>query len=343
MTNPALLIQNEIAERITVRGLVQGVGFRPTVWRLAHEHALRGWVTNNGTGVEIYACGDPANLEQFIADLTLKAPPLARVDAVARDAADVLPLEKRFRITDSVVSSVHTGVVPDAIICESCRAEIFDPYARRYRYPFTNCTHCGPRLSIIQGIPYDRHQTTMAGFAMCEDCRSEYNDPHNRRFHAQPIACYACGPRAWIERADGKPLVTSDKICLTLTTGECDKDNNFGYQCVCVYTQGYWKNHSSNWPVCSLTLGGKCYSKCTLLNLLGTSTTTDKTLIIARQLIAAVRFNRFEKPEANSRDLRHLVPRESTFLARIAQQRPKVVGRPCLHILVSSPIPPTEF
>jgi hydrogenase maturation protein HypF len=227
MTETAVLATGEIAERIIVRGLVQGVGFRPTVWRLAHGHGVRGWVTNNGNGVEIYACGNAEKFERFIADLRLKAPPLARVDEIIRRPARLLPAEESFRIAESVASSVHTGVVPDAAVCEACRAETFDPFARRYRYPFTNCTHCGPRLSIIQGIPYDRHQTTMAGFALCGACRREYDDPSDRRFHAQPIACYACGPRAWLGRADGKPLAVEaltklddvDAACTLLERG----------------------------------------------------------------------------------------------------------------------------
>ena len=221
MTETAVLTKSEVAERITVRGLVQGVGFRPTVWRLAHEHRLRGWVTNNGNGVEIYACGNTEDVEQFIADLTFKAPPLARVDAVTRSTAELLPVEESFRIAESVTSSVQTGVVPDAAVCEACRAETFDPFARRYRYPFTNCTHCGPRLSIIQGIPYDRCQTTMADFSLCEDCRREYDDPADRRFHAQPIACYACGPRAWLDRADGRAMAVDALTMLDDVDAAC--------------------------------------------------------------------------------------------------------------------------
>ena len=160
MTDAATLTQSEIAERITVRGLVQGVGFRPTVWRLAQQHNIRGYVTNSGNGVEIHACGVGKNLSQFITALTNDAPPLARVDEIVRNTAELLPSDAGFQIAVSVTTSVHTGVVPDAATCAACRAEIFDPFARRFRYPFTNCTHCGPRLSIIHGIPYDRQQTT---------------------------------------------------------------------------------------------------------------------------------------------------------------------------------------
>ncbi|HEY6403320.1 MAG TPA: acylphosphatase, partial [Blastocatellia bacterium] len=181
-------VQNLAAERITVRGLVQGVGFRPAVWRLARLHKIRGHVANNGEGVEILACGKTEDLERFIAALKNEPPPLARVDQVNRSpiAGPILPLigGEIFTIEESAATAVRTGVTPDAATCEDCRAEIFDPFARRFRYPFTNCTNCGPRLTIIQSIPYDRRHTTMAAFALCADCEREYRDPADRRFHA---------------------------------------------------------------------------------------------------------------------------------------------------------------
>src|SRR5262245_23151837 len=213
--------QNLVAERITVRGLVQGVGFRPTVWRLARLHNIRGHVANSGEGVEILACGKTEDLERFIAALKTEPPPLARVDQVNRSpiAGPIAPLigDTSFTIEESAATTIRTGVTPDAATCEDCRAEVFDPFARRFRYPFTNCTRCGPRLTIIQSIPYDRRHTTMAAFALCANCEREYGDPADRRFHAQPIACHACGPRAWIERADGGPfavdaLATPDEV-----------------------------------------------------------------------------------------------------------------------------------
>lgn len=217
----------EIAEHITVRGLVQGVGFRPTVWHLAQQHHIRGTIANNGDGVDIHACGNPANLEKFVAALQTQAPPLARVDVIMRRVAAALPPQADFQIIASQSTDVHTGVVPDAATCEACRAETLDPFARRFRYPFTNCTHCGPRLSIIRGIPYDRPNTTMKDFALCEACSREYHDPADRRFHAQPIACHKCGPRAWLERADGKPVTAEmfsmlddvDAACTLLQKG----------------------------------------------------------------------------------------------------------------------------
>ncbi len=189
------------AELIRVRGLVQGVGFRPTVWRLARNYGLRGWVGNDGGGVTALLCGAPADIAGLV-DALRRAPPLlARIDAIERVPAAVPPDCADFRIVESRADAVHTGVVPDAATCPACRAEIFDPRARRYRYPFANCTHCGPRLSIIEAIPYDRATTTMRTFRMCAACAAEYRDPADRRFHAQPIACAACGPRVWLEPA----------------------------------------------------------------------------------------------------------------------------------------------
>lgn len=200
----------ERAEMIRVHGLVQGVGFRPTVCRLARRYGLRGWVANDGQGVSIHVCGSAAAVEEFVLALSYDAPPLARVERIERAAAALLPPSADFHIEASRVSGmaarVHTGVVPDAAVCCACVQEVFDPFARRYRYPFTNCTHCGPRLSIIQAIPYDRAATTMRAFKMCPVCSAEYHDLEDRRFHAQPIACHACGPGVWLERADGAPI-----------------------------------------------------------------------------------------------------------------------------------------
>ncbi|MBA3505561.1 MAG: carbamoyltransferase HypF, partial [Betaproteobacteria bacterium] len=211
----------ESAERIRVRGLVQGVGFRPAVWRLAHRYGLRGWVANDGEGVDIHVCGPAAALHQFVGALEQETPPLARIDRVEREPAALLEQGEDFRIVESFATSVHTGVVPDAATCPACVAEIFNPLARRYRYPFTNCTHCGPRLSIIEAIPYDRAATTMRTFALCAACSAEYNNPNDRRFHAQPVACHACGPRAWLERADGAPIALDTLTTLDAVDAAC--------------------------------------------------------------------------------------------------------------------------
>lgn len=183
------------AERIRVRGLVQGVGFRPTVWRLAHDSGLAGDVRNDGDGVLIRVQGSAAAIEGFCRRLHSECPPLARIDDVQRTAGDSWDAADDFVIVASEGGEVHTGVVADAATCPACAAEIRDPDDRRYRYAFTNCTHCGPRLSIVHGIPYDRANTSMAVFPMCAACAAEYDDPADRRFHAQPNACPDCGPR----------------------------------------------------------------------------------------------------------------------------------------------------
>ncbi len=187
------------AARIRVRGQVQGVGFRPFVWRLAARHEIRGEVSNDAEGVLIHAEG--AALDVFLAALRDEAPPLARVDAVECEPVEPHLGLSGFSIRETHAGAVRTHVTPDAVVCPACSAEILDPDERRHGYPFANCTHCGPRFSILEQIPYDRATTTMRAFAMCPACRREYEDPGDRRFHAQPIACPDCGPRAWLEVA----------------------------------------------------------------------------------------------------------------------------------------------
>ncbi|MCF7989946.1 MAG: carbamoyltransferase HypF [Thiohalocapsa sp.] len=198
-------------ERIRVRGLVQGVGFRPTVWTLARALGLRGTVRNDGDGVLIRAWGDTDSLGLFAERLRSACPPLARVDSIERVPLTDPPDDDEFVIVASAATEVHTGIVPDAATCEACAAEVADPSNRRYRYPFTNCTHCGPRLSIVRAIPYDRANTSMSVFPMCPACGAEYGNPADRRFHAQPNACPVCGPRAWLVAADGsEPRVAGE-------------------------------------------------------------------------------------------------------------------------------------
>jgi hydrogenase maturation protein HypF len=186
---------------VNVRGVVQGVGFRPFVYRLAHDHGLTGWVLNHSGGVEIEIEGPPGALEVFIHDLAAQAPPLARIVAVDVSAA---PPEgyARFEIRHSVAQEGRYQLIsPDIATCADCLRELLDPGDRRYRYPFTNCTNCGPRFTIIRDIPYDRPLTTMQPFRMCSECQGEYHDPLDRRFHAQPNACPMCGPHVWLEEA----------------------------------------------------------------------------------------------------------------------------------------------
>lgn len=183
-----------------VRGQVQGVGFRPTVWRLATEMGLTGDVRNTAQGVEIRLWG-PAR-DEFETRLRAALPKLAAIEAIEGFTLD-LPAPSTFEILASEPGKVRVAVTPDTAICPDCLAETRDPFQRRYRYPFANCTNCGPRLSIIEAAPYDRAKTTMAAFNLCPDCRAEYENPADRRFHAQPIACHACGPRAWLEKLGG--------------------------------------------------------------------------------------------------------------------------------------------
>lgn len=184
-------------ERIIIEGEVQGVGFRPFVYRLARELGVGGFVRNEGAGLVIEAEGEACGgaLERFVRRLGDAPPPGARVESIARAA---LPArgETRLRIAASEGTPVLPRVVPDRVTCADCLAEVRDPASRFCDYPFTNCTACGPRYSIVDHVPYDRAATAMAGFAMCAECRREYEDPGSRRFHAQPIACPRCGPRA---------------------------------------------------------------------------------------------------------------------------------------------------
>ena len=194
---------------IRVRGLVQGVGFRPTVWRLAQRFGLSGEVLNDGEGVLIHAWGPPAALAEFEITLSMDVPPLARIDSIECTPLATVFDGTGFRIVESQRGAVRTGIAADAPACPACLADIRDPANRRYRYPFTNCTHCGPRLSIVRAIPYDRATTSMAAFDMCPACLAEYRDPADRRFHAQPNACPECGPKVWLEGAAGSAADTS--------------------------------------------------------------------------------------------------------------------------------------
>ena len=181
--------------KISVRGIVQGVGFRPFVYALARRHGLSGLVRNDAEGVHVEAEGPPEELELFLRGIREEAPPLAVVEAVAWCPLATLG-EREFRIEESREGVRRRALVsPDVATCKDCRAEIFDPTNRRYRYPFTNCTNCGPRFTITLSVPYDRATTTMSRFEMCPECRREYDDPADRRFHAQPNACPVCGPR----------------------------------------------------------------------------------------------------------------------------------------------------
>jgi hydrogenase maturation protein HypF len=191
---------------VRVQGAVQGVGFRPYVYRLADDLGLAGFVLNDARGVLLEVEGASTDVERFLARLAAEAPPLAAIERV--EAEDREPIGRRgFEIVESRGGGVPDAhVTPDTATCADCLQELFDPRDRRFRYPFTNCTNCGPRFSIVQGVPYDRPLTTMSGFRMCSRCRAEYDDPANRRFHAQPNACPECGPSVSLVGPDGAAM-----------------------------------------------------------------------------------------------------------------------------------------
>jgi hydrogenase maturation protein HypF len=194
-----------IGTRIHITGIVQGVGFRPFVYSQAIRQGLTGWVCNTSAGVDIEINGEPEEISTFIHCVKTEAPPLARIDSFEHYQTPIKQYESFEIIQSQEVSNAFQPISPDICICQDCLNELFDPNNRRYRYPFINCTNCGPRLTIIEEIPYDRPYTTMKDFKMCPDCRREYYDPNDRRFHAQPIACPVCGPGIWLENCEKKP------------------------------------------------------------------------------------------------------------------------------------------
>lgn len=200
---------------LRVRGTVQGVGFRPFVHRTARRLGVRGWVRNDPLGVLLRAAGDAAPVEQLIHALRSQPPPAARVQSVESQplTADLPPATTAFLILESDRRdlAVQAAIPADLALCAACRAELFTPEDRRHRYPFTNCTQCGPRYSIIEGLPYDRPRTTMRVFRQCPACQREYDDPDNRRFHAQPNACPACGPAVRLSASTGTLLATGQE------------------------------------------------------------------------------------------------------------------------------------
>lgn len=204
---------------IHIQGQVQGVGFRPFVYRLATEIELTGWVLNDGNGVEIEAEGESSQLLLFVQRLRSDAPPLARIARLCQETLPVSGAAAAFAIRDSLAQPAGTAIAPDSAVCIDCLAELFDPGKRRYRHPFINCTNCGPRYTITARLPYDRVNTCMANFAQCPDCLAEYRAPLDRRFHAQANGCHACGPRLRLLGRDGVDIdaqTTSDVIAAAL-------------------------------------------------------------------------------------------------------------------------------
>lgn len=245
LREPLMEREQPITVEIRVRGRVQGVGFRPAVWRLARSLGLAGDVRNDADGVLVRVGGAEGAIATFIDRMEREPPPLGRIDYVeTRACFGRVPEE--FCIVDSVGGDARTQVTPDAAVCPGCAREILDPFARRYRYAFTNCTHCGPRFSIVRSIPYDRGNTTMAAFTMCEACRSEFGDPADRRFHAEAIACHACGPKPRLLRLDGRAISFDqhsmlddvDAVCSLLQNGEIVAVKGLGgYQLACDATR----------------------------------------------------------------------------------------------------------
>ncbi len=214
-----------IGESIHVTGTVQGVGFRPTVWRLASECGIVGRVWNDAGGVTIQAWGSREVLDDFVLRIEFAQPALAHIEQISRAALEEdVKAPDDFQILLSREGEVRTTVTADAATCADCLSDVLDPDNRRYRYPFTNCTHCGPRLSIITAIPYDRANTSMAPFTMCERCRGEYEDPSDRRFHAQPNACADCGPQLWLQDNRGNRLAEDEEKDVIQTAARLIRD-----------------------------------------------------------------------------------------------------------------------
>ncbi len=207
----------KVRRRVVVRGIVQGVGFRPFVWRLASELALAGWVRNDARGVTIEVEGERSRIDRMVRRLTADSPARARVDSVVVESCALAQAGPGFAILESGAGRAATAIGPDGAICAECLDDLFDPTGRRYRYAFTNCTHCGPRYTIARELPYDRATTSMAAFQQCPDCLAEYTSPADRRFHAEPNACPACGPRLSLHAASGAAERDADPISSTLS------------------------------------------------------------------------------------------------------------------------------
>ena len=201
-----------VAECIQVNGIVQGVGFRPFIFQLARTHRLTGEVSNISKGVRIHVEGPGSRIQSFKKDILSQAPPLSRIIEICAEKASVRGFVNFIIVQSTAGETRFTLISPDVSVCEACVREMRDPENRRYRYPFINCTHCGPRYTIIEDIPYDRPKTSMRRFSLCEDCLKEYQDPFDRRFHAQPNACAACGPKVTLLDHLGGRIATEDPI-----------------------------------------------------------------------------------------------------------------------------------
>ena len=211
---------------IKIAGIVQGVGFRPFIYSLACRIGLTGYIANSSDGVIIQIQAHQSKTELFINSIHSQSPPLAKPEIVSVSEIDCQDNESGFEILDSQCNPERKVVIsPDAAICDQCKIELLDSNNRRYRYPFINCTNCGPRYSIISDIPYDRINTTMNKFVMCEKCQSEYDNPSDRRYHAQPNACSGCGPALWLCDGDGNVIVNETNAAVNTATGYLEQGN----------------------------------------------------------------------------------------------------------------------
>ncbi len=203
---------NLIRSRITVEGIVQGVGFRPFIFNLARDCHLKGYVLNNPRGVQIEVEGEDRDLKKFLEELPVSLPPQASIISLKEERLPPANFTD-FEIKESCTDEKRTALIsPDLATCRDCLEELFNPDDRRYRYPFINCTNCGPRYTIIDNIPYDRPHTSMKTFRMCRECQKEYDDPSNRRFHAQPNACWRCGPKVTLLDSSRRKIGGKDPI-----------------------------------------------------------------------------------------------------------------------------------
>ncbi|MBU0664013.1 MAG: carbamoyltransferase HypF [Proteobacteria bacterium] len=217
-TEPHSLAQERKGVELTIQGTVQGVGFRPFVYRLARDFKISGTIANTGQGVVILAEGLASDLDNFLQALSEDAPPLARISSISQKRIPTTDRQAFAILKSSSEHASQTMIPADIALCDDCRKELLDPTDRRYRYPFINCTNCGPRFTIVSSIPYDRPGTSMHSFPMCRSCQAEYDDPDNRRFHAQPNACPQCGPQISWHDCTGKQLPNDDPLTSTIST-----------------------------------------------------------------------------------------------------------------------------
>ena len=190
--------ETRAAARLFVHGVVQGVGFRPFVHRLATRRHLAGWIRNASGDVQIHVEGAASDIAEFVRDLEAEAPPLAHIDALRHEPCTPANLTTFTILESRREDGKRQPVSPDVALCAACEAELFDPRNRRFRYPFITCTDCGPRYTVIDAMPYDRERTSMRAFTQCENCRREYGTPGDRRYHSETNSCPACGPRLWL-------------------------------------------------------------------------------------------------------------------------------------------------